>query len=154
METELDEYLLRPRDSKREKELLRRLREVPEEARYAIVQQLLQRNDMMGLLMANGSLQQPRYFEEILQIGFKVGDASTIRSWLECAVPKLGFRKVIFMLGSLLETDPVAVDKALYWMGQFKPQNNPRADHDWNRIKARRREIAALQQSRPIVKTL
>ena len=41
MELEITDYLSRPRDSKREKELLQRLRELPEEARYNIVRKLL-----------------------------------------------------------------------------------------------------------------
>jgi len=146
MQIEIAEYLHRPRDSKREKELLRHLREMPEEARYDVVQSLLQQSTSLGLLMASGSLRQKRYFEEILEMGFRKGNASTIRPWLECAVPKLGFRKVILLLGNRMDTDPVAVDNALYWMPRFKPQNDPKADLVWDSIKSRRQKIADLER--------
>ena len=127
-ELKLSDYLRRPRESKREKELLRRLREAPEDERFQFVYELLQRDAVMGLLMATGSLRQPRHFEAILEMGFQKGDASSICSWLACAVPKLGFHKVIRLLDDKMETDPIIVDKALYWMPKFKPQNDPEAD--------------------------
>ena len=138
MELEIKDYLHRPRDSKRERDLLQRLRQLPEEVRYDIVRKLLQQDKGIGLLMASGSLRQKRYFEEILEMGFKEGDASTILPWLECAVPKLGFRKVILSLDSRMDTDPVAVDNALYWMPRFKPQNDPKADLALEGIRTRR----------------
>ncbi len=147
MQIEIAEYIHCPRNSKREKELLRHLREMPEEARYDVVQNLLQQSTGLGLLMASGSLRQKRYFEEILEMGFREGNASTIRPWLECTVPKLGFRKVILLLGNRMDTDPVAVDNALYWMPRFKPQNDPKADLAWDGIKNRRQKIADLTGS-------
>ena len=149
MQIEIDEYLRRPRDSKRERELLQKLRQMPEDIRYDIVRKLLPKDKGIGLLMASGSLRQKHYFEEILEIGFKEGDASTILPWLECAVPKLGFRKVVLMLGNRMDTDPVSVNNALYWMGRFKPQNDPKADLAWEDIKIRRLRIADLEREEP-----
>jgi hypothetical protein len=84
----------RLRDSQRERDILQRLRELTEKARYEIVKELLQEDKGIGLLMASGSLRQKRYFQEILEMGFQEGDASIILPWPECAVPKIGFRKV------------------------------------------------------------
>lgn len=142
MELEIKDYIRRPRDSKRERELLQQLRKLPEEARYDIVRQLLQQDKGVGLLMASGTLQQKRYFEEILDMGFREGDASTILPWLECAVPKLGFRKVMLSLNKRVNTDPVSVDNALYWMPRFKPQNDPGADRALEDVRTRRRRNA------------
>ena len=138
MELEIEDYLRQPRDSKRERELLQKLRLLPEAERYDIVRKMLQQHKGIGLLMASGALQQKRYFEEILEMGFQEGDASTILPWLECAVPKLGFRKVILSLNNRIDTDPVSVDNALYWMPRFKPQNDPRADLALEGIRTRR----------------
>ena len=149
MPIEIDEYLCKPRDSKRERALLHRLREMPEEERYDIVRKLLVQDKGIGLLMARGSLRQKRHFEEILEMGFQEGDASTLLPWLECAVPKLGFRKVILALGNRMESDPVSVDNALYWMSRFKPQNDPKANLAWEDIKVRRGNIADLERSEP-----
>lgn len=139
MELEIKDYIRRPRDSKRERELLQHLRKLPEEARYSIVRKLLQQDKVIGLLMASGALRQKRYFEEILELGLHEGDASTILPWLECAVPKLGFRKVILSLNNRMDTDPVSVDNALYWMPRFKPQNDPAADSALEGVRIRRR---------------
>lgn len=143
MEPELDDYVRRPRDGKREKELLKRLKQMPEAARYSFVRKLLQHDKRIGLLMATGSLQQKHYFQEILEIGLKEGNASTILPWLECAVPKLGFRQVIVSLDSRVDSEPEAVDNAVYWMPRFKPQNNPAADQAWEQLKIRRQQKAA-----------
>lgn len=142
MELEIKDCLRRPRDSKREREFLQRLRKLPEETRYDIVRQLLQQDKGIGLLMASSVLQQKRYFEKILEMGFQVGDASTILPWLECAVPKLGFHKVILALNNRLDSDPNAVDNALYWMSRFKPQNDPKADRVLEDIRTRQQKIA------------
>jgi len=44
--------------------------------------------------------------------------------WLKCVVPKLGFRRVISTLDKKLDTDPVAVDKALYWLPRLMPKGD------------------------------
>ena len=149
MEPDIEEYTRRPRDSKREKELLKQLRRLPEEARYNFVRKLLQQDKRIGLLMASGSLQQKRYFQEILEIGFKEGNASTILPWLECAVPKLGFRQVVSSLDSRIDSEPEAVANAIYWMPRFKPQNDPEAERVWDKLKARRGKTADLERSEP-----
>ena len=143
MEPELDEYVGRRRDSKRERELLKRLKLMPEDACYSFVLRLLQRDRRIGLHMASASLRQKRHFQEILEIGLKEGDASTILPWLECAVPKLGFRLVVSALDSRVESDPQAVDNAAYWMPRFKPQEI-RSDLAWDRLKSRRRRKADM----------
>ena len=143
MQLELDDYVRRPRDSKRDKELLNLLKQMPEEDRYGFVRELLQRDKRIGLLMASGSLQKKRYFHEILEIGLKEGNASTVLPWLECAVPKLGFRQVILSLDKRANSEPAAVDNAVYWMPRFKPHDDPKADRTWERFKARRQRKSA-----------
>lgn len=142
MEPELDEYVGRPRDSKREKELPKKLKLMPEDACYSFVRRLIQRDKRIGLHMASASLRQKRHFQEILEVGLKEGNASTILPWLECAVPKLGFHLVVSALDSRIESDPQAVDNAVYWMPRFKPQGDPASDLAWNRLKSRRQRKA------------
>lgn len=141
MNLEIKDYICRPRDSKRETLLSQRLKELPEEKRYLFVKELLQQDRKIGLLMASRTLRQKQYFEEILEQGLQEDDASTILPWLECAVPKLGFRKVILSLNRRLESDPRSVDNALYWMPRLKPQNDPAADLVLSEIRARRQLI-------------
>lgn len=142
MEPRLEEYVCQPRDSKRDRKLLILLKQMPEEARFSFVRMLLQKDKRIGLLMASSSLRQKRYFQEILELGLKEGNASTILPWLECAVPKLGFSQVVLSLDSRVESEPEAVDNAAYWMPRFKPQNNPKADRVWEQLKIRRQKKA------------
>lgn len=153
MEFELKDYLNRPRDSKNEKLLLQWLKELPEEKRYSAIGEMLQQNRKVALLMASRTLRQKQYFEKILERGLQEGDASTILPWLECAVPKLGFRKVILSLNRRLESDPRSVDNALYWMPRFKPQNDPSADLELAALRTRIQEntqniVSPTQRSR------
>ncbi len=142
MDLEIKNYVCRPRNSKHEKLLLQWLRELPEEKRYSAIGELLQQDKKVGLVMAARTLRQKQYFEKILEQGLEEGDASTILPWLECAVPKLGFRKVILSLNRRLEIDPRSVDNALYWMPRFKPQNDPSADLELAAIRTRIQENA------------
>lgn len=57
----------------------------------------------------------------------ETADASDIKLWLECVIPRLGFRKVVALLTDKLATDPKVVDKARYWLGYFLQDNDPRA---------------------------
>ena len=153
MEPELEEYARRPYDSERNRKLLVRLKQMPEEARFSFVRKLLQQDKRIGLLMASGSLRQKRHFQEILEIGLKEGNASTILPWLECAVPKLGFSQVILSLDNRVDSEPEAVDNAVYWMPRFKPQNNPKADRVWEQLKNRRQKKAASESQVVLVDT-
>lgn len=111
----------RPRDSKREYELARKLRQLPEEARFAAIQEFIQFNLFMGLNVAYTCLRTPVYFRRMLDQALDTADASSIQYWLECIVPKLGFRRVLYVLSRKMEAQPASVDNALYFMGKFLP---------------------------------
>lgn len=142
MSLNVENYINKPRDTKSERALAQQLRQMPEEERFAFIQELLRHQSTVGLLLAASCLRKPVYFQQILELGLQCGDASTILPWLECAVPKLGFHKVILALNSRLDTDPISVDNALYWMPRFKPQNDPRADFVLEGVRTRRQSSA------------
>lgn len=127
MRPKVEDYVNRPRDSKREQALARALRELPEVERFEFVQELVARGQYLGLLMASRSLRDKKYFEQLLDDGLDRGDASSIAFWLECVTPKLGGRKVISILRDNLEARPDAVGKALYWLPSLIHRDDERS---------------------------
>ena len=135
MKQELVEYARGRRDSKKETALAQRLRELPEDERFALIYECLQYRTVLGLSLATSCLQKPMYFQQILEQGLQRADASAIRFWLECAVPRLGVRRVLHVLTQTLETNPGAVEKALYWLPRFMPRDDERAMEAWTQLK-------------------
>ena len=109
-----------PRDTARENELKRELRLLPEQERFAFIQTCFNitgyRNGGLGLLLASSCLHSKTYILPLLEKGLISADASTIRFWLEFALPRLGEHNTFTILFDLLETNPEVVGKALYWL--------------------------------------
>lgn len=145
MELKAEEYAKLPRDSRRERETAQQLRQWPEEDRYQFVKELLGHDELAGLRMASSTLQQKSHFESLLERSLRTADASSISHWLECVVPKLGFRKVVLMMSSKIETDFDAVKKALYWLPKYKPQTDVRADAALTALKTKVRSVEAVK---------
>lgn len=114
-----EDYMRRPRNSKREHELARELRQLPEEVRFSVIEEFIQFNLLMGLKLAYVCLQNPKYFRQMLDMALDTADASSIQHWLDCVVPKLGFRRVMYVLSKKIKAQPTQVDHALYFMGKF-----------------------------------
>ena len=47
-------------------------------------------------------------------------DASSIRYWPECVVPRLGFRRIVRLLDNFRGEYPESVAKAAYWLPLFE----------------------------------
>ena len=127
MGTEIDNATHIPAGSPEARELAASLRTRPEGERFEFIQCLLPRHPVLALQLANASLRERCHFESLLQQGLKTADASSIQFWLEAIVPRLGARRVLSTLESTVETDPDAVDKALYWLPRFLPKEDAEA---------------------------
>lgn len=145
MELKAADYAKLPRDSRRERETAQQLRQWSEEERYEFVKELLGHDELAGLRMASSTLQQKGHFEGILERGLRTADASSVSHWLECVVPKLGFRKVVLIMSSKVETDFETVKKALYWLPRHRPQNDPRADAALSALKTKVRDVEIVK---------
>jgi hypothetical protein len=73
-------------------------------------------NESRALDLATSCIRQPAHALTILRTGLTHPDASSIKFWLAFAVRKLGARKVISEVAALLDSNPTAVDMALYWL--------------------------------------
>jgi len=68
---------------------------------------VLANNDtILGLLLAKSVLTSKDYFEKLLYHGLDHGDASSISWWLKCVIPKLGARRVIWILKNEITNRP------------------------------------------------
>lgn len=117
----------RPRNSVRERKLAQELRQQPEEARFQFVQELLKNDDVVALALANACLRKKSYFEAILLQALETHARVNLNLWLKCVVPRLGYRRVVALVTEKLETNPEAVNKALYYLCGLLPKDDPRA---------------------------
>lgn len=124
---QLEDFITRPRNSVRERKLARRLRQLPEEDRFTFIQDLLNKDYVVGLALASTCLRDKSYFKAILEHGLKPANASHIELWLKCVIPRLGFRKVLHLVTEKLSTEPKGVERAAYWLWGFRPKNDPAA---------------------------
>ena len=121
---QIEDFVIRPRDSVRERELARRLRELPEEDRFTFIYNVLEKDPEVGLVLANTCLRDKKYFQAVLDHGLKKGGAGSIEIWLKCVIPKLGFRKVLQSVTDKLSSEPRGVENAAYWLWVLRPKDD------------------------------
>lgn len=112
------------RDPKKHTANCRALRALPERLRIKTIREVLDKNVVVGLKLASKTINDKRFFKEILDRGLETADASGILLWLECVIPRLGVRRVLRILQKRLQENPVAVAKALYWVPRFISEDN------------------------------
>ena len=85
---------------------------------------LLEKDIVEALRVANSTLKSKKYFQDLLERGLEVADASEIEVWLRYLVPRLGMRYVINVLEGKLIEQPQQVKKAMYWLPKFLNRGN------------------------------
>jgi hypothetical protein len=90
-----------------------------EEQQFERVCMLLDKDIVEALRVANSTLKSKKYFQDLLERGLEVADASEIEVWLRYLVPRLGMRYVINVLEGKLIEQPQQVKKAMYWLPKF-----------------------------------
>ena len=95
-----------------------------EEQQFERVCVLLEKDIVEALRVANSTLKSKKYFQDLLERGLEVADASEIEIWLKYLVPRLGMRYVINVLEGKLIEKPQQVKKAMYWLPKFLNRAN------------------------------
>jgi hypothetical protein len=113
------DYEGRTRNPLWERELARQLRELSEPERFEFLNEFLPLNQVVALELARNCPLEKQSLEKLLDRGLVEADASAIREWLECVVPKLGFRRVLHHLRSRRAVNPCGVERARYWLPLF-----------------------------------
>ena len=123
----MENFQVRPRDSVRERKLAQELRALSEETSFRYIQDVLGKDYVVGLKLANACLRKKGYFEAILGQGLEMARVTDIKLWLKCVIPRLGFRRVVSLVSKRLETNTEAVNKALYELCRLLPKDDQRA---------------------------
>ncbi len=100
------------------------LMSLSEEQQFERVCVLLEKDIVEALRVANSTLKSKKYFQDLLERGLEVADASEIEVWLRYLVPRLGIRYVINVLEGKLIEKPQQVKKAMYWLPKFLNKEN------------------------------
>ena len=100
------------------------LMSLSEEQQFERVCMLLEKDLIEALRVANSTLKSKKYFQDLLERGLEVADASEIEVWLRYLVPRLGMRYVINVLEGKLIEKPQQVKKAMYWLPKFLNRAN------------------------------
>ncbi len=113
------EYEGKARDPKWERELFDWLRDQSEETRFEFLMELVQVQVTVALQLAHKVLESRASFIKLLEFAVANCDASSIKYWLDCVVPRLGFRRTSDNLLRLSEAESDGVSKALYWLPRY-----------------------------------
>ena len=114
------------------------LTRLSEEQQFDRVCVLLEKDFVGALRLANSTLKSKQYFQNLLERGLEVADASEIEVWLRYLMPRLGMRYVINVLEGKLIEQPQQVKKAMYWLPKFLNWTN---DKELNLFKSLENEI-------------
>lgn len=120
MPPRVEDYRDRRRDPAWERQLVRALRQETEAFRLQFIGDLLDARVPLALVFAQKCLAERRSFEALLHRGLREADASSIRFWLECVVPRLGFRRAVRLLNESGPDERAGVEKARYWLPLFE----------------------------------
>lgn len=119
------------RDSCLERDLKQWLRTLPEGHRFEFVSQCLDipgySRECRALIFATSCISNRAHVLAILRRGLACADASSIQFWLKFAIPKLGGRRVVKEVARLVDSNPDAVSKAIYWLPKYLPESQRKA---------------------------
>jgi hypothetical protein len=122
---DLRDYVTGRRDSKRERDLLRRVRALPQAQRAEVLLPLLDLNPRVALVLVNRAQLSLASYLTVFKQGLIKGDASSVKWWMEATVPHLGWRRVFSVLRGALADNPGRGASALYHVPLLCRHNAP-----------------------------
>ena len=128
MSFDLENYKWRLRDPKILIEMARELRKLPQDERYLYIKQIIVRDSLIGMQLSNRCLSSKTMLTEIFRNGLQSSNASSIKFWIETALPRLGASETVAIMESYARSEPKIVQNALYWLPDMLPENDPKTD--------------------------
>ena len=117
MEITAKDLVGKPLDPADMAELKKQLRRLPQPERFSFIQDCLAHGqDGWALSLAKSCLSSGEHIARLLEHGLAVADAGSIKLWLDCAVAKLGGRRVVQIVAGQINSNPEGVAKAVYWL--------------------------------------
>jgi hypothetical protein len=105
---------------------------------------LLEKDIVEALRVANSTLKSKKYFQDLLERGLEVADASEIEVWLRYLVPRLGMRYVINVLEGKLSERSQQVKKAMYWLPKFLNRANDKEVNLFRNLEDKMLELSPI----------
>jgi hypothetical protein len=143
MKPNVQDYVGKRRDTKKENQLSRDLRQLPPEDAFAFVWEYLDHDPLVGLALANRCLRSRAAFEKILTRGFEEADASSIRWWLERPVERIGAHRALALFRAFAAREPAQAWRLVYWLRIILGRSMPALVNDLDALGA------ALERHRP-----
>lgn len=123
--------------SNEQKHLLNYLKSISEFERYEIIKYMLDTKSNITLATVKSVLNQKEYVTKLFRYGLLNSNAQSIKLWLEFAVPKLGFKSVVFLIEELDNETNQLADIALYWLPVFVSTSNTKAQELIERLESK-----------------
>jgi len=99
--------------------LSHQLRKHPESEKLVFLVDFVDINPLVALDLARKCLSHRKSFETLLEKALSEADRSVMKYWLECIVPRLGFRRVVQSLQARIRSNAEGVARAVYWLPKF-----------------------------------
>lgn len=117
----------RPLDSVEEKAIIDYLKSISDQDAYEVIKSLIDQQSQISIVIPKKVLNQKQQVKSLLQHVLADTDAQSIKIWLEFAIPKLGFKAVVKLIKELSNDENRLIEKAVYWLPLFIPNNEKRA---------------------------
>lgn len=112
--SDLRAYVVGRRDSKKESELLRRLRALPQQQRRALLLPLLELKRGAVLVFIHRAQLSRSDYLEVLKRGLSEIESESIVYWMDATVPHIGWHRTLSVLRETMATNPRGGAMALY----------------------------------------
>jgi hypothetical protein len=127
--------------------------DLSEQQQFEHVCSLLKKDTVEGLRVANSTLKSKKHFQDLLERGLEVADASEIEIWLKYLVPRLGMRYVINVLEGKLLEQMQQVKKATYWLPKFLNRANEKELSLFKSLENKLIELSAINLDIKLINT-
>jgi hypothetical protein len=117
----------RPLNSVEEKAIIDYLKSISDQDAYEVIKSLIDQQSQISIVIPKKVLNQKQQVKSLLQHVLADTDAQSIKIWLEFAIPKLGFKAVVKLIKELSNDENRLIEKAVYWLPLFIPNNEKRA---------------------------
>lgn len=112
----IEESARLPEDSRRNNELVALLKQQDNSEVFDSVKKMIELRCPNALRIAKRTLNKKKYVKQFFWEGLSISDASTIKFWLDFALPKLGTRAVINILKDKEIEKAGTLGNALYFL--------------------------------------
>lgn len=121
--TILENYLSNPRTTGGDRDLLKTLSSWEEDRRVDFLEKLAKTLPSVALPFAGKCLREKGSFRRLLLSALAHANASDMKYWIDCIVPRLGLESVTMFLDENRSVFPKGVERAEYFLSSWKEED-------------------------------